>query len=226
MELSITERFLVIAHQPEKGGFIISQIFLEYGLAGAILLEMSLQDIVSVEDDMLILKKNAKPGSQIISDISSMISRSEKPRKADYWIRKIAEKSRTFRWTVLEELADKRVISIENKKFLGLIPYRRSYLADRDIRYTMIQHLKNNILFHKELSNETVSVLGLIEACKMHKIITDDRDELKAVKKELKIIIKESPIAEKIDKTIKQVQAAVIAAVVASTAAASARGHS
>lgn len=65
----------------------------------------------------------------------------------------------------------------------------------------------------RDLSNETILVLGLIEACKMHKILTSDKVELKRLKQELKEIINESPISNTVDKTIKQVQAAIIGAI-------------
>jgi hypothetical protein len=67
-----------------------------------------------------------------------------------------------------------------------------------------------------------VVILSLIEACKMHEILTSDRSELRELRKELKSLLKDSPIADVLDKTIKQVQAAIMGAVIASTVASSA----
>ncbi|MCD6322766.1 MAG: GPP34 family phosphoprotein, partial [Clostridiales bacterium] len=117
-----------------------------------------------------------------------------------------------------------KFLRIENRKFLGLIPYRKSYLIDGTTRENLISQLRNNVLFRHDLNEDSILMLGLIEACKMHKIITSDREELKKLKKELKEIIKESPIADTVDKTIKQVQAAIIGAIVASTVVASSSG--
>ncbi|MFO7620157.1 MAG: GPP34 family phosphoprotein, partial [Bacteroidales bacterium] len=50
------EKFLLIAHHPEKGRFTISPMYIKYGLAGAILLDMTLEDRIDLTDKRLILK--------------------------------------------------------------------------------------------------------------------------------------------------------------------------
>jgi len=89
------------------------------------------------------------------------------------------------------------------------------------MRNSLIRQLRECILFHKELNNENSVLLGLVEACRMHKILSSDREELKTIRKELKAIIKESPIAETVGETIKQVQIAIISSVAAASVAAS-----
>jgi len=89
------------------------------------------------------------------------------------------------------------------------------------MRNRLIRQLRECILFHKELNNENTVLLGLVEACRMHKILSSDREELKTIRKELKAIIKESPIAETVGETIKQVQIAIISSVAAASVAAS-----
>ena len=55
-------------------------------------------------------------------------------------------------------------------------------------------------------------------ACRMYRILSADRDELKTIRSQLKKIIKESPVSDVVAKTIRQVQAvitSVTAAIVA-----------
>jgi len=222
MKLTTAEKFLLIAHQPEKGRFLISEVQINYGIIGAMLLEMSLEQKISIKNDKLIVNNHGRDNDEIISEISSLIYNSKKERKIRYWLTKLSRKSGKYKWAILNELVNKRMMRIEKKKFLGIIPYRLSYITDDRARRDLIRTAKSNILSHKDLSDENVVVLGLIEACKMYKIITTDKEELKRVKKELKEIIKESPIAETLGQTIQQVQAAVIAAVVTATAASAA----
>lgn len=219
MRLSTVEKFLLIAHRPIKWGFITSDIYINYGIIGAMLLEMSLEEKVTIQDNKLVVKSGEIDENQIISEISFLINNSKKPRKIAYWINKLVRKSNKYKWAILNDLVTKSIMRIENKTFLGIIPYRRSYLTENGTRDNLIQQLKNSILFRQQLNNDTIVVLGLIEACKMHNIITSDRGELKIIRKELKQIIKESPIADTVNKTIKQVQGAIIGAVIASTIA-------
>lgn len=211
MKLNTIEKFLLIAHHPEKGKFIISDMHINYGIIGAVLLEMSLTDKFDIDKDRLILKNNIIVDNPIISDVSTIIANSKKERKTQYWITKLVGKSQKYKWIILNELVSKQLIRIENKRFLGLIPYRKSYLIERETRVSLIRQFKNNILLLQELRDEDVVFAGLIEACNMHKIITKDKDELKKLKKELNEIIKGSPLADTIEKTIKQIEAAAAA---------------
>jgi golgi phosphoprotein 3 len=221
MNLNTAEKFIILAHHPEKGRFKVNGYQLKYGLVGALLLEMSLQKIVSVQDKRLIYNSPGIDKDPVISELSAMIRQSEKKRKIRTWISKFAWRSRRYKWAILNQLAEKRVIRIESKRFLGLIPYRCSYFIDQGIRAELIRTARNNVLNRKDLSEENIVVLGLIEACGMHRILSTDRQELKKIRKELKEIIKESPIAGVLAETIRQVRTAIIASAAASSAAAS-----
>ena len=70
-----------------------------------------------------------------------------------------------------------------------------------------------------------MAIAGLIEACRMHRILSDDRDELKTIRTQLKKIIKESPVSDVVSQTIRQVQAAIISSVTAAIVASSAGRH-
>jgi Golgi phosphoprotein 3 len=225
MNFSTLEKFLLIAHHPDKGRFIISGLQMDYGIIGAILMDMSLDDKIALENDRVIIKKGTGTGNQILSEVISMISSAGKSHSIKHWITKLARRSGKYKWIALAEMAEKKVIQIENRMFLGIVTHKKSYLLDSYNRNKMIQQLKYNVLSHKELSNETTAILGMIEACKMHRIISTETDELKKIKKELKLIIKESPVASMVDQTIRQVEAAVFGALAASTAAATAAHH-
>ncbi len=219
MELSTVERFLLLAHQPEKGRFLIAGTQLNYGIVGALLLEMSLEKRIALENERLILKDGRKIKDPVMADMADIIGSSAKERKIRYWLNKLFRKSNKYKWTILKEMDRKRLLRIERRKFLGLIPYKLCYVVDSRLREKQIQHIRKAILHPSsvEVTNDDVLLMGLIEACKMHKIVASNKEELKRVRKELKEIIKDSPIAEAMDETIKQVQGAIVATMITST---------
>ncbi|MEO9873049.1 GOLPH3/VPS74 family protein [Ekhidna sp.] len=217
MELNTLQKFLLLAQHPKKGAFATSHIYISYGIIGAILLELALLDKISIEKEILIVKNDRGVDHSMFSEVLTKIKSSKKPRKVKHWIIKLARESRAYKWTILNELVDQRIVRIESKKFLGFIPYKRHYLIDKRIRTKLIDQVKKNIFSKEDLIEKDVIVLGLVEACKMHRIITTDRGELKRLKKELKEIIKDSPIAETVDTTIKQVQATIMMAIIAAS---------
>jgi len=186
---------------------------------------MSLDNRIGIEEKRLILKNVKRDDNPIISEISTIIGKSEKHRKIKYWVDRLTRKSNIYKRSLQDGLERKGLVRIEHHKFLGLIPYRKCYIIDSKMRDSLIRLLRECILFHKELNNENTVLLGLIEACRMHKILSSDREELKTIRKELKAIIKESPIAETVGETIKQVQIAIISSVAAATIATSAANN-
>lgn len=218
MKLNILNKFLLLAHHPEKGRFLISETHINYGIIGAALLEMSLDGQIKIDDDKLIVLENVKSNRPIISEILTEVKNSKKSREIRYWLNRLARNSRQFKWIILTELQNEKLVRIEKRKLLGLIPYRKSYLVDRTLRESVISQLKNDVLFRKNSLNEdSMIMLGLIEACRMHQIITSDKVELKKLKKELKEIIKDSTIASTVDETLKQIQAAIMVSIIAAS---------
>jgi len=223
MKLSIVEKFLLLAQHPEKGWYITGDTQVVYGLIGALLMQMSLANRFKMESKKLILCTEKKSENAIFADIEMRIAK-KKPRKVKTWISSLANKSRKYRIAIQTEMMSKRLIRVEQKKFLGLIPYRRVYLVETKTRNALIHDLKRAILSKHKMDDETISLLAIINASDMHKIFAKDRAERKHIKKELKKLVKENPIANSLSQSIMEVQAAIAASVTA-VSVATVSGH-
>lgn len=218
MELTTIERFLLITHHPEKGRFVIPPMHVSYGIIGAVLLDLSLKKQLVIEDGRLVINYNKEEHNDpIITDVLNLILLSKKVRKINYWITKLSARSRKYKWIGLEQLEEKKFLRIENKKFLGLFPYRDCYLVEKELRLELIKDLKEKILYRQKLSEEDISILGLVEACKIYRVFTRDRVELKELKKRMKELKKENEIADTVSKTVMEVQSAIISGILAAT---------
>ena len=219
MNLNTAEKFLLLAQHPVKGRSVITNPEISYGIAGALLLELTLEERVAIEDKRLILKNDRKSDNQALSEVIAAISGSRKKHRVRYWLERLEGKAYFYKRYIMEGLERKNLIRTEYRKFLGLIPYRRYYLIDSMARDNLIMQLRGCILFHKELNNENRLLLGLIKACNMQNIIASDRSEKKSMRKELKEIIKETPVNEAASQTLDQVQSAIFDAIQESTSA-------
>ena len=83
----------------------------------------------------------------------------------------------------------------------------------------MIREIRAVIFEGDDISEKAASLLGLVEACKMYKVICKDKKEVSLCKARLKELIQDDQIAQGVDKVIQAMQAAVVAAIVATTAA-------
>ncbi|MCG8699225.1 MAG: hypothetical protein MI922_14315, partial [Bacteroidales bacterium] len=98
-------------------------------------------------------------------------------------------------------------------------------LINSEIRESIIKEVRGIIFNDNTINNEYSMMLGLIEACKMHKVIAKDKSEIKICKRKLAELIKSDSIAQNVDKVIKEVQAAITVAIVASTVAVTASSN-
>lgn len=219
-QLSISEQFLVLAQHPDKGRFVVGQMFIQYGLVGALLLEMSLEDRIDISGDKLLLKNDRDISNSLHVDIASLIKASKKDRKVKQWVPRLARRAKKYRLEILKSLVQKRLIRIEDKKFL-FIPYQKAYLRDAKTRNELIRDLKSKIMHPQQLEDGDAILLGLIEATQLSRIMSTDRKELKVIRAKLKQKVKESLIADSVSKTIKEVQAAIMISIMASTTTAS-----
>jgi len=220
MELNTIEKFLLIAHHPEKGRFKIPHIHFKYGIAGAILLELSLRKTISLKEARVEIVQQPvtkDPEYPIFEEIIQSMQLSRRLHKPRFWIQKFGRRPRKFKWVFLEGLAKKRLIRIKELKFLW-IPYRRSYLIDGSSRQKLIYSLKEVLIYKKPNTEADIAILGLVESCRLLRIIEPDWGKRKIVRQELKLLLKESPISEILAATIKQIQIAISIAIAASSA--------
>ena len=205
--------------------FLIPELKLQYGLAGSLLLELSMDGSIKIVDNKLHPVSDKRERDPLLADLKSQIHASSKPRKIRYWINKAARNYNRKKKQIILDLEQKGLIKVEHHKFLGIIPYRKNFLRDQKIRNELIRRLKSALSIKEEMTEELVILCGLIQASKMHMIFSPDKSQQKKIEKQLKEIIKDSPIAGTIDKTIQEVQAAILTTIIASSVATSASSH-
>jgi hypothetical protein len=99
--------------------------------------------------------------------------------------------------------------------------YYRTKLIKHKVRDQIIKEIRETLLYNKQVNDKNSMILGLVEACNMYRIICRDKKERKICKTRIKEWIQSDVISQGVGKVIKEMQAAVIGAVVASSAAAS-----
>ncbi|MDF9796112.1 Golgi phosphoprotein 3 [Catalinimonas alkaloidigena] len=218
---TLAEKFLLLIHHPEKSRYLITEQMRNTGLIGALLLDLAHEKKIRLEADSMWATSHQTNLSPVHQQILARIAAYGRPKKVKFWISKLSNKSRTYRHALLARLEKKGILSVEHKKFL-FISYLNTYLLDQQKRYTLLQDIRAVIFEKKEIRADDAALLGLIEACKMHKVICEDKSEIKYCKARLKALVQEDAIAQGVDKVIKEIQAALIAAMVATTAASTA----
>ncbi len=212
-ELTLKEKYLLLCYHPEKGRLLSASTWFDYGLAGAVMIELAEAEKIKNEGGKLILTDPKPTGDASLDLILAKLQGSRKIRTFKAWIGIIAQGRlrRYLRNLVREGLMDKGILIEEEKKALCLFPYRRYPQINTRPRRDIISEM-NKIVIRRQIgSKQMLLLLGLIGATKMigSFFIREDR---KAAKRRIKDIISGNEIATVLSSTVASVQAAVVAA--------------
>lgn len=220
MDLSLKEKFLLIAFQPEKG-YNMSPSFIGYGIAGAMLLELAGMGKLKIEDNRVKLLDGKKTGDEQLDYLIEILKGSDKSFKVKAIISKIQGKSSKIKKPLIEGLVKKRYLREVVKRFL-IFRYKRYPSLNTSYRKDLVEHIRRLVLRNIKSDDDIPLLTGLAGACRISDKFFRTREERKIARKRIKEIVKESDVDHAIDETIKAVQAAIMVTIAASAAVGSA----
>lgn len=202
--------------------------YLSYGIIGAILMDLSLAGKIKIEDHRVICDKSGSTtGITAYDRMLRQISGSAKPKKLVKWVRRFGNRSAWYRKEMQKHFVKQGILKVERKRFIG-IPYVLHYVAKPGYRKNLINRYRDIILYKKVPEEHELMLMGLMFACKMHKLLSNVGPERRKIRKRLLAMVKDNPFARDINMTIIEMQAAItgaIAATAAMSAATSASGN-
>jgi hypothetical protein len=221
MDRSLSELFVLLALNPEKGRIGLNDIHFRYSLTGALFMEYHQKGEFLLENKRVV--PSFRNNGEIVHDmIADRINKSSRKKRLRSWISRITNKHRMIFREITNKLEKDNILRIEHKKFLNIIPYKRYWLRDITIRHTLIENLREILLYSKKPTTNDVMLLGLAEASKAYSLLSNDRGESKELRKRNSELLKGDILSAEISQTIRDIQAAIVASVIAASTA----GHS
>jgi golgi phosphoprotein 3 len=219
MDHSVAELFVILALNPDKGRVRIDSIHFRYSLTGAILMDYLEGDEFKVEN------KRVVPSLRINDDaihllFTERIMRSSRNRKISFWVRTLTRKSRFVFSEMTKNLERKKIIRIEQKKFLNIFPYKRYWFTNNTVREKIIEDLRGILIHGRQPDKREIMLLGIVEASRAYRLLSRERGEAGLLRKKNTELLKGNIMSSEISQAIKEVQAAIIASVAAASAAA------
>jgi hypothetical protein len=213
MKLNLIENFLLLSLDPQKGKSLIDSLSLNYGIAGAILLELSQNNKLTVKDKRLIVLDKNLTNDFVFDFCLKLIMNSKKNRRVKYWINSLGNKSNVLKKNVLNELVHKRILNKKVKVlFWGLIKINRYPVVDIKLIKELKDNLKSIVFGNNKADVESVLLLSLLHSSKLSRILFSNRKEFRKSNKRIKELTKDIEISGAMGDALKEVQAAVMIA--------------
>ncbi|MEU4243895.1 GPP34 family phosphoprotein [Actinoplanes sp. NPDC026619] len=218
--MSLAEEFLLLAYD-ESGAPLTDGTRLDNGLGGALLLELALAKRVDIEDKRVVVLSDAPTGDVLADQALSVIASSDNPRKPGHWVTKLSKQARP---RVLEKLIAEGVLTVEKDRVLWVFPRKLYPPATGELPAVEAEardRLRAAVLGTGPVEPRTAALCALMAATELDGKVLGDLDR-RQVKARLKEIGEGSWAADAVRRTIEEIQAAVLVAIIASTTAATA----
>lgn len=223
MDLTLAEQFLLLVHHTDKNRFVVPGNQTLMGMLGAMLLDLIEAGDIKIIDGKIICTPQNQSNS-IHPELFSILESSKKPRKIKAWIQRLSYKGNKLKKTLFISMSKKRYITLEQKKFLGLIPYTITGVINKSRHRADVNHYKSILLLNKEATRKEQLLLSILLGSGLLPYLGRDREEKKSIRKKAKNYKQTNAIGSEVDKAIQEMQAA-IAITIATTAATSSVTH-
>ena len=213
MNLTLTEKLLLLALDDEKGVFNPWATGFEYALAGSILLELTMVGKIELTDKKIKPISNSVLQDDLLIPYFDMICESKKIRKIDHWISKIANKASDIKAVLTARLIKKRILREEEKKILWIFTSKR-YPATNSRPENEVRRQLNAIVDNRATPEmEDLMLISLVDVCSLNNEVYG-KEKAKTSKERIKKLVEQSKTNAMINSTVKEIHDAIMAAVV------------
>lgn len=209
--LSLRAQYMMLARDPDRPKRITSDLYFNYGMAAACMLELGQGGFLESDE-----KGRLKPQRLIhctepsLKRILEILNKRRKPYTAKQTIQRVVQLISPAIRDTRKELLDAGVFTKEDKRFLGLIPYRRYHLRKAEWRDALIRDLQDVLRKNGDTSGNLQNLLILTHISKMHRAMAQSKKQVKTVETDLKAYLKGNEMQEAMSQAIKEMQVAMI----------------
>ncbi len=212
--LTLYEELFLLALDEEKGNILpFAKKTLPFGLAGAILAELALQDKVCTNEKQRLLVMDENPtGEEILDDAVREIQSEEKHRKLSFWISQFSEKPKKLRMKVGESLAAKKLVSQDENRFYIQMPPQTEQEQPAPSKYEMKKPLRAIIFAGAEADPHNLALLNIANACDLLGLIFT-QDEQPMAKRLVHEKVIQAALKNPSLQTIEEIEYAITASI-------------
>ena len=221
MTTLIAEDLVLLLLDDESGKFTNAS-YLDTGIGGALLVELALAETVDVVKGSGLWARAkvrptglAAPPDPVLAEALSVIA--EKERTAQDLVGRLGKRRRD---QLLDRLRERGIVEPREDRVLGLIPRRRWPSVDSTHEAGVRRELGDVLLRGVTPTERTAALVSVLSALDLaHKVVDREGVPARDVKKRAKDVAEGDWAAKAVRDSIAAAQAAVAAAMVATTAA-------
>jgi len=210
MILNLVDELLLLALDDEKGTFISDSFSFAYGISGAVMLELILENKIEVCNQKVCAKDKTTTGEEILDDYLKLIILSKKERSIKDWVQLFGEKAESIINDTIEKLIENGILTKRKEKFLWVFSVNNYPAQNSELENILRDRLHDIIMNDKKPELKELMLLSLIESCDLSSEVFG-KEKSKAYKGKIKEIVEATELTKLINEAIAEVSDALVA---------------
>jgi hypothetical protein len=213
MNLTLIDQLTLLALDDYKGVLIPDSTTFSYALAGALILELALEEKIDLSNEIVKIKDRSKTGDAVLDQFLELIRESKKERKVRSWIDRFGQKSDEIKKKTLAKLIDHGILEKKEEKILWVFNVEKYPTHNPRPENQLRARLYDIVVNHHKPDLKEIMILNLVESCRLEEEVFG-KENAKVFKEEMKRIKEEDQLSGKVNKSIKEISEAINAMLV------------
>jgi Golgi phosphoprotein 3 (GPP34) len=203
--VTLAEDLFLLVCDEESGRPRISITHLDFGLGGALLLDLNLAERVALVDDLVAVVNRASIGDPLLDLALATVAARDSEHEPEYWVRHLAKGARE---AVQRRLVAAGVLEVEDRHVLGVIRVHRTHQVDGRLEHELVDRLRNAVVLDRPASRETAALVSLALGVGLERHLFP-RSDLRAVQRRMEEIAGDDWVGPAVRHTIMAADAAL-----------------
>ena len=209
--VGLVEEIVLLQLRDEGGSFVrVPMWSLRYAVAGAVLMELAMEDRIDNDLEHLFLIDDTPTGDALLDPTLAEIAASER-NNTRFWIEHIAASGDEIRAAALARLVERGILEERDERFLWVFRTRRYPAVDGQIRREVKLRIMEVLLSDEIPDPRDAMLICLADVCGIFRALLSGR-ELTEVTPRIEQVSRLDLIGQAMSRAIDDVRMAVAAA--------------
>lgn len=213
MNLNLVDQLCLLALDDEKGSFVADSLSFAYGLAGAVILELSLQEKIKIREKKIEINTHKKCNDDLLDHFLDQIRNSKKKRELQSWVKIIGEKLSYIKEETVKKLIDDGILTKKEEKILWVFSVDKFPTKNAKPENELRKRLNDILLNDRSLELKESMLISLIDMCSLNKEVYG-KEGARQYKKKIKEIIENAQLSSDVGKVVKEIHDALMMVIV------------
>lgn len=212
MNLNLLEEYVLLALDDDKGQFVIDSTALNYGFAGAVLLELALREKIEIQNDQLNFCDDTYESEIALNKMIDLLKEKQDCAVEDC-IKFLAKRADDIKEDTLQHLINKEILKKSEKKIFWLIPNKKYPTTNATPENKVRKRLDDVLNDEMRTTVHDIMLLSLIQATDLVREAFREADDYEKIKDRIDEVTQDLKISKTVNQGMREIQAAIMMAV-------------